>query len=167
MADSSPYVCAGNGKDDTDGTGGTGGTGGNSNSGGSDGPQAADAGAPALTLRDATHAEDGSVWNFAFGANLSRRILTGRRTIEPIESWPAVVHGWELSFDYKGLPFLEPGFGTLRACTSHTDVCARRRSSHVCSRLRATAFDRRWQWSHGCSWLPRCTCSLHLVRAND
>ena len=74
-----------------------------------------------LSLADATLAEDGSVWNFAFGANLSRRILTGRRRIEPLESMPAVVYGWELSFDYQGLPFLEPGFGTLRKVTGMRD----------------------------------------------
>ena len=75
-----------------------------------------------LTLRDATHRPDGSVWNFAFGANLSRKILTGRRKIEPLESWPALANGWELSFDYRGIPFLEPGFGTLRK-TSSPSVC--------------------------------------------
>jgi hypothetical protein len=81
-------------------------------------PSPSPAGERELTLADATHARDGSVWNFAFGANLSRRVLTGRRRIEPLESLPAVVFGWELSFDYRGLPFLEPGFGTLRKVTA-------------------------------------------------
>ena len=97
-------------------------------------------------------------------ANLSRRILT-ERTIEPIETGPSRAGGGY--FDYKGLPFLEPGFGTLRACTSHTDVCVH----GVVHRMSVADYEqllltkvavvaRMFQ-------LPRCTCSLHLVRASD
>ena len=45
---------------------------------------------------------------------LFQSVLTKRRRIVPLESKRAVVHGWELSFEYKGVAFVEPAFGTLR-----------------------------------------------------
>ena len=41
-------------------------------------------------------------------------VLTGRRKITPVKSVRAVVRDYELSFEYNGLSFIEPGFGTLR-----------------------------------------------------
>ena len=95
-------------------------------------------GLPGLSVRSATDVSDGSVWNFAFGANLSEKILTGRRKIQPIVSFPASVRGWELSFDMRGLPFLEPGFGTLRRVEvlDPTPLC-----HGVCHKLSANDYE--------------------------
>jgi hypothetical protein len=60
-----------------------------------------------FTNRDAT------VWVFAYGANMNRDVLSGRRMIKPAESVPAKLHGYRLSFNQPGLPYREPGFATV------------------------------------------------------
>jgi hypothetical protein len=45
---------------------------------------------------------DGSVWNFAFGANMSPRKLNGARGLHPLESLPARLPGWRLTFTHRG-----------------------------------------------------------------
>lgn len=57
--------------------------------------------------------EDGSIWNFAYGSNMNKGVLEGRRGISPIESAPAVLQGWRLSFNLQTVPFLEPGMGNV------------------------------------------------------
>lgn len=54
------------------------------------------------------------VYNFAFGANMFPRVLTGRRKIQPVESIPGVLEGWQLTFDLRGIPALEPCFGNIK-----------------------------------------------------
>jgi len=51
--------------------------------------------------------------NFAYGSNMSLSVLTGRRKITPIKSTAAVLHGYALTFNLRGVPYLEPGFGNL------------------------------------------------------
>ncbi|CAF1264236.1 unnamed protein product [Adineta steineri] len=41
-------------------------------------------------------------------------ILTGRRKIHPIESIPGVLEGWQLTFDLRGIPAVEPCFGNIK-----------------------------------------------------
>ncbi|GLC43160.1 hypothetical protein PLESTB_000856700 [Pleodorina starrii] len=53
------------------------------------------------------------VWYFAYGSNMNPNTLKGRRQVNPLESRPAVLHGWKLSFRMLGLPYIEPGFGTI------------------------------------------------------
>lgn len=50
---------------------------------------------------------DGSVWNFAFGANMAPRKLNGARGLHPLQSLPAALPGHRLAFTHRG------GFGTL------------------------------------------------------
>ena len=54
------------------------------------------------------------VYNFAYGSNMSPRILSGRRKIEPVESIPGVLEGWQLTFDLRGVPGVEPCFGNIK-----------------------------------------------------
>ncbi|CAF4250264.1 unnamed protein product [Adineta steineri] len=54
------------------------------------------------------------VYNFSYGANMFPNVLTGRRKIHPIESIPGVLEGWQLTFDLRGIPALEPCFGNIK-----------------------------------------------------
>jgi len=54
------------------------------------------------------------VYNFAYGSNMSPRVLSGRRKIHPIESIPGVLEGWQLTFDLRGIPGVEPCFGNIK-----------------------------------------------------
>lgn len=45
---------------------------------------------------------DGSVWNFAYGANMCPSKLNGARSLHPLESAPARVPNWRLSFTHRG-----------------------------------------------------------------
>lgn len=54
------------------------------------------------------------VYNFAYGSNMLPRVLTGRRKIHPIESIPGVLEGWQLTFDLRGIPGVEPCFGNIK-----------------------------------------------------
>lgn len=54
------------------------------------------------------------VYNFAYGSNMHPNVLTGRRKIKPIESIPGVLEGWQLTFDLRGIPAIEPCFGNIK-----------------------------------------------------
>ncbi|CAF3875071.1 unnamed protein product [Rotaria sp. Silwood1] len=54
------------------------------------------------------------VYNFAYGANLQPKVLSGRRKIQPIESIPGILEGWQLMFDLRGIPAVEPCFGNIK-----------------------------------------------------
>jgi hypothetical protein len=54
------------------------------------------------------------VYNFAYGSNMYPNVLTGRRKIHPIESIPGVFEGWQLTFDLRGIPAVEPCFGNIK-----------------------------------------------------
>lgn len=57
--------------------------------------------------------EDGLLWYFAFGANMDPDVLSKRRNVYPKESQPCKVVGYVLTFSHIGLPYMEPGFGTI------------------------------------------------------
>ena len=46
--------------------------------------------------------QDGSVWQFAYGANMAPRKLNGARGLHPLESLPASLPGWRLAFTHRG-----------------------------------------------------------------
>lgn len=46
--------------------------------------------------------QDGSVWQFAYGANMCPRKLNGARGLNPLESMPAALPGWRLTFTHRG-----------------------------------------------------------------
>ncbi|KAJ2779178.1 hypothetical protein H4R18_004157 [Coemansia javaensis] len=49
-----------------------------------------------------------------YGSNMSSRVLSGRRRVFPAKAVPVVVPGYQLTFDMAGLPYWEPGFGTIQ-----------------------------------------------------
>ncbi|KAJ1789820.1 hypothetical protein LPJ59_005272 [Coemansia sp. RSA 2399] len=67
------------------------------------------------TTGSASTSNDGeeTLWYLGYGANMSSKVLSGRRQVFPKESCPVVVQGYQLTFDMAGLPYWEPGFGTL------------------------------------------------------
>lgn len=54
------------------------------------------------------------VYNFAYGSNMHPSVLSGRRKIHPKESIPGVLEGWQLTFDLRGVPGVEPCFGNIK-----------------------------------------------------
>lgn len=58
-------------------------------------------------------AEAATIYYFAFGSNIARKVFQGRRMIRPAESTPAVLHGYKLVFLQPGLPYTEPGFASV------------------------------------------------------
>jgi len=75
-----------------------------------------------MVLATIKYEEDGCVWNFAYGSNMNANVLTKRRKINPLESLPGVLHGWKLSFEYQGIPFIEPSWAVVHPGAS-TDNC--------------------------------------------
>ncbi|KAF9429029.1 hypothetical protein BGZ76_001950 [Entomortierella beljakovae] len=57
--------------------------------------------------------EPETIWYLAYGSNMDPKILTGWRKIQPIESKLVVVPGYWLSFDFNGVPFVEPCFASV------------------------------------------------------
>jgi hypothetical protein len=71
---------------------------------------AASSSAPPEVVR----APPGSRVYFAYGSNVSSATFRGTRGIDPAESWPAVLPDYRLVFDVPGLPYVEPGFASVR-----------------------------------------------------
>ncbi|KAJ1876667.1 hypothetical protein H4R99_007919 [Coemansia sp. RSA 1722] len=57
--------------------------------------------------------EKDMVWYLGYGSNMSSEVLSGRRQVFPVKSLPVVVPGYQLTFDMAGIPYVEPGFGTI------------------------------------------------------
>ena len=53
------------------------------------------------------------LWYFAFGSNMDPDVLGRVRHVHPRQSQPCKVEGYVLTFAHRGLPYLEPGFGTI------------------------------------------------------
>lgn len=50
---------------------------------------------------------------FAYGSNLARSVIEGRRRLRPLSTAPAVAHDERLAFDIPGFGILEPAFASL------------------------------------------------------
>ncbi len=50
---------------------------------------------------------------FAFGANMSTRVVRERRGVRVYASEAAALSGFRLVFDQRGIPFLEPAFASV------------------------------------------------------
>lgn len=50
---------------------------------------------------------------FAYGANMSARYLANIRQVRALETKPATVEGYGLTFNLPGINFLEPGFANI------------------------------------------------------
>ncbi|KAJ2451272.1 hypothetical protein EV183_003726 [Coemansia sp. RSA 2336] len=74
--------------------------------------------ASAPKLRDSSSTVESSdpklVWYLGYGSNMSSKVLSGRRNVHPVKAQPVIVPGYELTFDMAGLPYWEPGFGTIQ-----------------------------------------------------
>ena len=57
--------------------------------------------------------EEADIWYYAFGSNINKKVFEGRRMIKPAESSPAVLPGYRLCFNMPGMPYREPGFGSV------------------------------------------------------
>ena len=55
------------------------------------------------------------LWYFAFGSNMDPDVLGRVRHVHPRQSQPCKVEGYVLTFSHRGLPYLEPGFGTIES----------------------------------------------------
>jgi hypothetical protein len=67
---------------------------------------------PSKSLFPTTYPE--YVYNFAYGSNMHSNVLSGRRKIQPFESVPGVLEGWQLTFNLRGIPGIEPCFGNIQ-----------------------------------------------------
>src|SRR5262245_7639216 len=63
--------------------------------------------------RRVSEPDDGAVWYFAYGANTSCRVLTGRRGITPLSSEAATLADHKLAFGLPGVPLFERAFATV------------------------------------------------------
>lgn len=62
---------------------------------------------------DAAKSRSDELWYFAYGANTSLAVLSGRRKIVPRSSEAATLTGHRLVFAMPGIPFFEPAFATV------------------------------------------------------
>lgn len=58
---------------------------------------------------------DAELWYFAYGANMDSRTLVERRKIVPGASHRARLPGFELVFNQRGIPWIEPAFANIRS----------------------------------------------------
>ena len=54
-----------------------------------------------------------TVWNFAYGANMSSYVLNKRRGITPLQSIPCTLYNYQLNYTLRGIPYIEPAFGNV------------------------------------------------------
>eukprot|EP00834_Sanchytrium_tribonematis_P001973 NODE_53_length_30760_cov_1.203712.p14 type:complete len:231 gc:universal NODE_53_length_30760_cov_1.203712:27301-27993(+) len=62
------------------------------------------------------------VWYLAYGSNMNKDILIGRRKINPTDSRNVIIHDYQLSFNVPGIPFIEPSFASIlprKGCLLH------------------------------------------------
>ncbi|KAK9768765.1 hypothetical protein K7432_000367 [Basidiobolus ranarum] len=79
------------------------------------------------------------VWYLAYGANMSKDVLTGRRQVKPIRSVPVRVPGYYLAFDLPGMPYIEPGFASIRSFPSDPEDSSETRFFPVTRNKRESA----------------------------
>lgn len=58
--------------------------------------------------------DDSSCWYFAFGANMNSEIFIKSRRMSPLSKEVARLPGFELVFDQKGVPIVEPAFASIK-----------------------------------------------------
>ncbi|KAJ1953130.1 hypothetical protein GGI12_006080, partial [Dipsacomyces acuminosporus] len=94
-----------------------------------------------------------------YGSNMSSKVLSGRRQVFPKRSCPVVVPGYQLTYDMAGLPYVEPGFGTIQPVPAPTSSVADGRTSLLKDGL--------------CSRTPDCQvgsplhCVAHLITQRE
>ena len=58
------------------------------------------------------------VWYLAYGSNMNPSVLTGRRRVQPVESFPCRVPAYKLDSYVRGYPYIEPAFFSISKRTS-------------------------------------------------
>ena len=53
------------------------------------------------------------LWYFSFGSNMDKHVLQNRRGIKPVDSVACRVPGYRITFDLRGLFYLEPAFANI------------------------------------------------------
>lgn len=66
---------------------------------------------PRPTVHDEEKAE--LYWYFGYGSNLNSETFLVKRGIKPLQHQRMIVPGWRLNFEISGIPYLEPGFGSI------------------------------------------------------
>ncbi|KAL1917542.1 uncharacterized protein VTP21DRAFT_3935 [Calcarisporiella thermophila] len=97
------------------------------------------------------------VWYLAYGSNMNSAVLTGRRKIIPAESIPCVADGYFLSFDYAGLPYVEPCFASVIRLSDPTKRVTREEAENIHNRTMCNA-PFYWDEAH-----PKLPPTLHGV----
>jgi hypothetical protein len=54
-----------------------------------------------------------SLWNFAYGSNMSAKKMRSRAGIQSLESCPGSLQHWRLTFHHRGVAWLEPSFASI------------------------------------------------------
>lgn len=71
-----------------------------------------------------------TTWYFGFGSNLNPSVFEGRRTMRPIQCYPAELPGYQLCFDLPAIPYFEPVMGNIKEAsdphTPHVHGCCYR-----------------------------------------
>jgi len=63
---------------------------------------------------ETVRAPPGSHIYFAYGSNVNTKTMSGVRGVRPSASYPAVLDRYTLVFTVPGLPYVEPGFASVR-----------------------------------------------------
>ncbi len=83
--------------------------------------------------------EEELLWYFAFGSNMDPDVLSNRRNVHPKQSQPCKVVGYVLTFSHRGMPYMEPGFGTIEPLSWHPQPPTLVLGSQLHSQQTATA----------------------------
>jgi cation transport regulator ChaC len=55
-----------------------------------------------------------SVWSFGYGSNMNPRHLEDQKGVKVLDHTPAILKGYRLTFEHKGMPLVEPSFATVK-----------------------------------------------------
>lgn len=61
-------------------------------------------------------------WYFGYGSNLNSETFLGRRGIRPKRHIRLVVPNWRLDFQIPGIPYAEPGFGSIHELCPESSI---------------------------------------------
>lgn len=61
--------------------------------------------------------KESSYWYFGYGSNLNSETFLVKRGIRPLQHKRMLIPGWKLNFEIRGIPYLEPAFGSIDRLT--------------------------------------------------
>ena len=65
------------------------------------------------SLKMATREEEVGVWSFGYGSNMDMVALQNKKGVRVVEHSPAILHNFRLTFNTRGLDYVEPGYAGL------------------------------------------------------